>query len=602
MSNTIIHNDAMYSFLNTMLKLLGELSEVYMPVEFEATYDTIQNSILEWLNPLLKSAPVVDHLKQIAITNGNRSYYVISWHKNGLIMFHKVTGVASLPFYIGYEPDRLIKGKPFTVKETAAETKPKTATAKPKDITLEHQIKTNVDSLFDATIPAINKAYLREKIAGEHHIPLKKPAAIKKRILKYKADFEKTLKAEYTRINEVRKTAFEFMYQPDIIEDYVTDAYDTTCKYIETNGCWGGDLDTAFAKIVNSSSDGRLFTPGLNSSVHYYYRDDAPIEMLKKYNISDDSDGQTTFPLNLEQTLVSFYPEIFKKQKINGSFTSGNYITSPLFRAGYEWQKIHEAARAYLTSIPETTSPRCMKTDHLQPEIKAEFDKNPYMALDIIMTPNKNLIDCSRKECITREHGYSAYAYFREIRYESSTILSMKPHQNNLYSNNFITWNHENRLDYDATVNGGHNTMLHSFWSQAIRSLLLSYHKTQTFDKELLKELIDKQIEMWFPLTADYVEQCGNALHLLRNESPILANLSNKIIISHIQSIRADANKLIKAIDEMQQTLLKSTDIEYLQWLKKEKQIDADEADKRIAQLEKLAKKVKSKTQAKTKA
>ena len=601
MSNNIIHNDAMYSFLNTMLKLLNELDEVYMPTEFEATYDTIQNSILEWLEPLLKSAPTVDHLRQIAITNGNRSYYVISWHKNGLIMFHKVTGVASLPFYIGYEPDRIVKGKPFTAKDVAVETKPKTATAKPKDITLEHQIKTNVDSLFDATLSPINKAYLREKIAGEHHIALKKPAAIKKRILKYKADFENTLKAEYTRINEVRKTAFEFMYQPDIIEDYVTDAYETTRKYIEANDCWGGNVDTAFAKIVNSSSDGRLFIPGLNPSVHYYYHDNAPIEMLKKYNMSDDSDGQTTFPLNLEQTLVSFYPEIFKKQRLNLGI-SGDYITSPLIRVSYEWQKIHNTARAYLESIPETISPRCMETDHFQSEIRAAFDKDPYTGLDVIMTPNKDLIDYGRRECITHEHGYSAYKYFREIRYESSTILNIKPHHGNPYSKYFVTWNNEDHLDYNAAVNGGDNTMLYSFWSQAIRYLLLSYHKTQTFNKEFLKALIDKQIDMWFPLTAEDVIQNADSLTMMRKVSPILANLSNKSVISHIQSIRADANMLIKAIDEMQQILLKSTNIEYLQWLKKEKQINADEADKRIMQLEKLVKKVKSKTQAKTKA
>ena len=598
-----IEDSLLYEWMSATLEFIYSINRG-CPESFDKVVNNVEKNLIEWIENTMKDLPVENHMKRLRILNTLTSSYVIYWHMNGAICVYN-TRKTDIPDPTMSRRENLFKGHEFTV-DTSAEQE--------VDEDVIHEIlKKSVDiALSDkyeygySTMTALNKAYLRYRMTGSDKTRLKQPEPLKRRIRSFIKTID-SLQSYNNKVDPVRKTAFELLFQPDIIADYVADAYQMI-KYVVANDLCHDrhvesvteeETDEVFVEKLmdrNSRVHSCTFLPGYNNLDYSYGESETPFgipeelneTMLKKYNIChDNATGTSPLPSGLEQTLISLFPDLFTVKTTKDTYWESHEMLTPVMQLYDAFAKINNSTEDFKDQIQENIQYDC--SYHNDEPFVGKIISSPddhYVWAHIIRVPGNDFFTAFRNECMSTDNAFDIReAMDKQYRHLSPLIKCVRANEDvNFYYDQIATSadGHSSRPDgegiyrlpYDRNLNAYTDNIFSCFWKRTIPLLICRYHETRSFDETYLKELVEAFIEELFPTKESSI-----------TKRSLIRPFDCERVHNELNAMKAAAEKMSAFIDHLTDTLLKSDDIQYLTWLKSQKQINPDKADARIAEI-----------------
>lgn len=599
-----IEDSLLYEWMSATLEFIYSINRG-CPESFDKVVNNVEKNLIEWIENTMKDLPVENHMKRLRILNTLTSSYVIYWHMNGAICVYN-TRKTDIPDPTMSRRENLFKGHEFTV-DTSAEQE--------VDEDVIHEIlKKSVDiALSDkyeygySTMTALNKAYLRYRMTGSDKIRLKQPEPLKSRIRSFIKTVD-SLQSYDDKVDSVRKTVFELLFQPDIIADYVADAYQMT-KYVAADDlCYDRhvesvteeETDEVFVEQFmdrNSRVHSCAFLPGYNNLNYSYSEYETPFgipeelnkTMLKKYDICrDNATGTSPLPSGLEQTLISLFPDLFTVKTEKDDYWEHHEMLTPVMQLYNAFAKINNSTEDFRDQIQESIQyDYGYRDENREPFVRKIMSSDDERAwVHLIRIPGNDFFTAFRNECMSTDNAYDIReAMDKQYRHLSPLIKCVRANEDmNFYHEQIATSEDGHscrpdgegicRLPYDRNLNAYTDNIFSCFWKRTIPLLICRYHETRSFDETYLKELVDAFIEELFPTKESSI-----------TKRSLIRPFDCERVHNELNAMKAAAEKMSAFIDHLTDTLLKSDDIQYLTWLKSQKQINPDKADARIAEI-----------------
>lgn len=600
-----IKDSLLYEWMSATLEFIYSINKG-CPESFDKVANNVEKNLIEWIENTMKDLPVENHMKRLRILNTFASSYVIYWHMNGAICVYS-TCKTDIPDPTMSRRENLFKGHEFTV-DTSAE-------QEVDEDVIHEMLKKSVDiALSDqyeygySTMTALNRAYLRYKMTGSDKTRLKQPEPLKSRIRSFIKTVD-SLQSYDDKVDSVRKTAFELLFQPDIIADYVTDAYQMT-KYVAADdlccdrhveSVTEEETDEVFVKKFmnkNSRVHSCAFLPGYNN-LNYSYADfETPFgipeelnkTMLKKYDVDrDNATGTSPLPSGLEQTLVSLFPDLFTVKITKEDYWESHELLTPVMQLYNAFAKITNSTEDFKDQIQEGIQyDGGYRDENREPFVRKIISSNNERGVwvHLIRVPGNDFFTAFRNTCMSTDNAYDIRETMdKQYRHLSPLIKCVRANEDiNFHYEQIATSEDEHssrpdgegiyRLPYDRNLNAYTDNIFSCFWKRTIPLLICKYHETRSFDEDYLKELVEAFIEELFPTKESSI-----------TKRSLIRPFDCERVHNELNAMKAAAEKMSAFIDHLTDTLLKSDDIQYLTWLKSQKQINSDKADARIAEI-----------------
>lgn len=605
-----IEDSLLYEWMSATLTFIYNISKG-CPESFDKVGNNVEKNLIEWIENTMKNLPVENHMKRLRILNTLASSYVIYWHMNGAICVYN-TRKTDIPDPTMNRRENLFKGHEFEVDTSAEQEVDEDAIheilKKSVDIALSNQYEYDY-----STMTALNRAYLRYRMTGSDKTRLKQPEPLKSRIRSFIKTVD-SLQSYDDKIEPVRKTAFELLFQPDIVADYVADAYQMT-KYVAADDLCHDryvesvteeETDEVFVEKFmdrNSRVHSCAFLPGYNNLDYSYSNFETPFgipeelkeTMLKKYDICcDNTTGTSPLPSGLEQTLISLFPDLFTVKTEKEDYWESHEMLTPVMQLYNAFAKITNSTEDFKDQIQENIQYYYSDCDEdrydegREPFIEKmiSFDDEHRAWVHLIRVPGNDFFTAFRNKCMSTDDAWDIRdAMDKQYRHLSPLIKCIRANEDmNFYHEPIATSEdgHSNRPDgegiyrlpYDRNLNAYTDNIFSCFWKRTIPLLICRYHETRSFDEDYLKELVNTFIEELFPTKESSI-----------TKKSIIRPFNCERVHNELNAMKAAAEKMSIFIDHLTDTLLKSDDIQYLTWLKSQKQINPDKADARIAEI-----------------
>ena len=616
-------------WLQYTILYLEAVSNCGLPEDMESTYVNLQNGLIAWTEGFMADIEIRNGSKIARIVDNNRHYIEIKYYCNGLISFNlsiSETG-CSIGFKCCYTYS--LNGHPFGESPTAPST-----TAERLDIIKKERIDANLDQLLTRSrVSQLTRVFVTSQLVENCTLKVRQPEPIKKQINKFLANLNQ-VNDQYVRTNELRDTLFHMLYRPNQMKEYIEDTFimadaifdtiknhpemiennqtrnlsyrmrsiilkiwkahelslEKSSKYMFTNG------DDQAPACINDmvrlieqyglQSGNYMPVPYQCNEIGSYYaylkgyissEADAVFQKYKDIHLNYNDCTMNPFCEDIWQALSNMFPELLGYKEC--------LLATPIGNKSAEFSNIAEKIDDFISQIKTVTH----DYDH-QTGISTKTES--------IILPDSDLVKIVEEICTDSSEatknslpGYYAYAADFQKAYNQRPKAFYETKVNGAKQP-------DGSFRIDPTPVGRiprwacnqHNSYyiqepLKSFWKDALIKLIIDYNKNQKFNEKLYEELVRDFLKKNFPTKEDIEDMCADDTCDFKPDLVILWPQDSDQFSSMVEFLRNTMNEYLNEMTLVQDSLLKSNDITFLEWCLEKKIADKDKITARIEEL-----------------